>query len=208
MDIDALLSETTGTESGSSDLAGTVILEKLAPDILPYDASLVDRTVARLREQIDTVEQDELTTGLLSIILQSDIERVRYLLRSYMRTRLWKIDTYAQSLLAEPAQQGRLSPLERQYLFKHAALLGRHLEAAALDSMPSASSMKRLNDKAAAGISMVDEPDLTRAVFAVAHRAVTYRVGNRESFNARAGQIVLAPYESLRQYVPDHVTLL
>ena len=205
MDLDSLLQDVVSPAARTS-LQEVAALERLAPELLPYEAAVVDDTISRLRDQIDAVEHG--STGLASIIQQSDIERVRYLLRSYMRTRLWKIDHYAQGLMASPDQRGKLSQMEQQYLDKHGLLLTRHFEKAVLDRVPASGNLRRVNDRTAAGVSMIDAPDLNQFVFALARRSVECRAAISETIQARAGQIMLIPYAAVAQHIPHSVVLL
>ena len=50
------------------------------------------------------------------LIVQTEIERVRYVLRSYLRVRLHKVEKFAQYLVITPAARRKLSKEE----WKHA----------------------------------------------------------------------------------------
>lgn len=115
------------------------------------------------------------------VILQTELERFKFLVRSFLRARIAKvrarrgfitskelirqrkIDKYAlhcrQLAQTDPAI---LSPLEQQYLQSHQALLASHYSASFLSSFPQA--LQKLDDTSG-GISMVDKPDEDSAVF-------------------------------------------
>ena len=102
----------TNKENGSSlhRLQRAWISERCAPDILPYETRLIDTVSTRLREQVVTTHRywfDEgqiawIEEALLSgerdtkstfrtIIVQTEVERVKFLIRSYLRARLYKV---------------------------------------------------------------------------------------------------------------------
>lgn len=97
------------------------------------------------------------------VILQTELERFKFLARSFLRGRIAKIDKhpfhYRHLSLADPSL---LSPLEQQYLQSHQALLSSHYHASFLSTFPPA--LQKLDDTAG-GISMVDKPDDDTAVF-------------------------------------------
>ncbi|BFZ58697.1 hypothetical protein PYCC9005_005762 [Savitreella phatthalungensis] len=219
---DAGLDEILGGGPSSAedyDLSEILQRERLAPELLPFASFAVEQTLAGLRERLEELETSG-TNALASIILQTDVERTRWLVRSYMRTRISKIDrfpTHYNSL----DRDDLLSPLEKQYLTRHVALLASHYDNAGMRDLPP--QLRRLDDKAAAGVSMVDTPDLDRAVFCmIIAPALDLRVrvtvredagdgaGTRgegvwrqrmETLHAKAGQTMLLPYASVKQYV-------
>ena len=122
------------------------------------------------------------------VILQTELERFKFLVRSFVRSRIAKvrldltacnlpaitkqkskIDKYphhyralALEQQAEPTAQPVLSHVEQQYLQQHQSILAGHIHSAFLSSFPS--QLQKLDDTAG-GISMVDKPDEDGAVF-------------------------------------------
>ncbi|KAI1297402.1 GINS complex subunit [Mortierella claussenii] len=97
------------------------INERAAPDILPYEQACVDGLIARMEDQTEAI--DELDSGndtsmILSILYQTELERVKFVLRSYLRTRLSKIEKFSESILADSASKARLSRAEIIYAQK------------------------------------------------------------------------------------------
>ncbi|KAL5785023.1 hypothetical protein ACOSQ2_007415 [Xanthoceras sorbifolium] len=70
--------------------------EKAAPEILQFQAQLVKRAREQIQLMEDTVEEfeqsgmDPLTVSLY----QMDLDRAQFLLRSYLRIRLQKLEKY------------------------------------------------------------------------------------------------------------------
>ena len=165
-------------------LTRAYIAERCAPDLLPYPTALLSRTLSRLRRQIAAVEDatarsadpsigggggsgDGAQAGFRLVVLQTDLERWKWLIRGLLRARLAKIDAFPLHVLRDKA--ACLSEEERDYLSAHQALLERHYVGSFLGAFPEA--LRRLDDTAG-GISMVDAPDLEKAVFVRALRDV------------------------------------
>jgi GINS complex subunit 4 len=115
------------------------------------------------------------------VILQTELERFKFLVRSFLRARIAKACSphpYQLNVLADKKTQidkhalhyrdlslsdpAILSPLEQQYLQSHQALLSSHYHASFLSSFPE--NLQKLDDTAG-GISMIDKPDEDCAVF-------------------------------------------
>ncbi|KAK8206665.1 GINS complex subunit [Zalaria obscura] len=177
MDIDDILASVSGPRipQRTLDLQALTrawVAERTAPELLPYPAELVDRVMDRVRKQIETVEE---MTGNMDpksnfslIVIQTELERFKFLVRSFLRARIAKIDKYPHhytnlSKSSDPdSAQTLLSPTESQYLTHHIALLSHHYNTSFLASFPA--QLQRLDDTAG-GISMVDTPDSESAVF-------------------------------------------
>jgi len=156
--------------------------ERSTPHLLPYPTQLLERIQLRLRAQVERVE--ELAAGIPSkttmttaatttignananlnltlAILQTDLSRTQFLLRSLLRARLAKLTAYAShylSLLQSSSSPGAdlASPAEAAFLTHHQALLTRFYDDAVLGSLPV--SLRGLQDTAG-GVRMVEGPD-------------------------------------------------
>ncbi|KAK7533292.1 uncharacterized protein J3D65DRAFT_605813 [Phyllosticta citribraziliensis] len=148
------------------DLTRRWVAERVAPEVLPWPEDLMERVMRRIRGQIELVEEQ---TGNMDpkanfrlILYQTELERFKFLVRSFLRARIAKIDKHPHHTLLTPSTLSRLSLPERQYLSQHQTLLSSHYAASFLAQFPP--QLQRLDDKAG-GISMVDAPDADAAVF-------------------------------------------
>lgn len=107
VELDAILdqgSRETSKETGSYDnqdietLTCSWINERNAPELLAHQHDIV----ANLREMIEAQEHNialiatnENNGMLVSIVAQQELERVKYVLRSYLRVRLSKVGPYS-----------------------------------------------------------------------------------------------------------------
>lgn len=105
------------------------------------------------------------------MVIQTELERVKFLLRSLLRSRLAKMDMFPRHYLALAETQDAagalpknplLATTEKEYLRHHAAMLEGHYRASFLGAFPGA--LQRMDDTAG-GIGMVDRPDEDAAVF-------------------------------------------
>ncbi|CAK1364881.1 DNA replication complex GINS protein SLD5 [Cercospora beticola] len=147
------------------------INERTSPDLLPYPTDLIQRANDGIKRQIEIIED---MTGSMDpsknftlVILQTELERMKFLVRSYLRARIAKVDKfpihYRQRLLqAEPDDEPLLSTLESQYLEAHQSLLTQHYHASFLSVFPQ--NLHRMDDSSG-GVHMVDKPDEDAAVF-------------------------------------------
>eukprot|EP00246_Nothoceros_aenigmaticus_P013449 TRINITY_DN4638_c0_g1_i2.p1 TRINITY_DN4638_c0_g1~~TRINITY_DN4638_c0_g1_i2.p1 ORF type:complete len:219 (-),score=37.28 TRINITY_DN4638_c0_g1_i2:99-731(-) len=141
--------------------------EKMAPEILPFQTLLVER----IREQVALVEQnigeleEEGTQELILSIYRMDLNRTLFLLRSYLRTRLCKIDKHVLHVLSTPENLRKLSDDEQQYAERYLDILEKHLRNSVLDKLPDGYTSLIKQVESAEGEDMIPKPDLNTFVF-------------------------------------------
>ncbi|KAK5452952.1 hypothetical protein LTS15_007101 [Exophiala xenobiotica] len=105
--------------------------------------------------------------NLVLSILQTDLSRTQFVVRSFLRQRLTKMTKYATFYLGLSKDQdhkilsGYLSTAEVQFLRNHQALLGEFYDVSFLSAFPA--GLRRLDDTSG-GVSMVEGPDSGQAV--------------------------------------------
>ncbi|KAL1883823.1 hypothetical protein VTK73DRAFT_7611 [Phialemonium thermophilum] len=175
MDIDDILREVDPTFESipqeTRDLQALTrawVAERSAPELLEWPADgLFERVTDRIKKQIEKVE--EMTgdmdpkTNFALIVIQTELERYKYLVRSYLRARIAKIDKHTLHYLSTDSLRARLSDLELAYATRHQALLHNHYLSSFLASFPPA--LQNLNDAAGHAVPMVDSPDVDSGVF-------------------------------------------
>ncbi|KAK5206216.1 hypothetical protein LTR96_009505 [Exophiala xenobiotica] len=167
--------------------------ERCAPDLLPYPTELMDRVMSRVQAQIAKIE--DLASGmgdgqlasvpggaaaggggtqnanLVLSILQTDLSRTQFVVRSFLRQRLAKMTKYATFYLGlskvpnqnqdHKSLSGHLSTAEVQFLRNHQALLSEFYDVSFLSAFPA--GLRRLYDTSG-GVSMVEGPNSGQAV--------------------------------------------
>ncbi|KAL5614617.1 hypothetical protein BROUX41_004716 [Berkeleyomyces rouxiae] len=175
MDIDDILREVDPLHSSGPDpvddlqiLTRLWVAERSAPELLPWPADgFFERLNDRIKRQIERIEDmtgdmDPKTTFAL-VVLQTELERFKYLVRSYLRARISKLDKHTLHYLSTRELRELLSEMELAYATRHQALLHNHYLASFLGGFPP--ELQNLNDTGG-GINMVDAPDPDATVFA------------------------------------------
>lgn len=71
------------------------IAERAAPELLPFETELLARLGDRIRQQIAQLEVHtgnlEPAANLRLVLVQTELERVKFLVRTYLRVRLHKV---------------------------------------------------------------------------------------------------------------------
>ncbi|KAA8531211.1 hypothetical protein F0562_005875 [Nyssa sinensis] len=112
--------------------------EKAAPEILQFETSLVQRS----REQIQLMEEtlEEFTRSgidpLIVSLYQMDVDRTLFLLRSYLRTRLQKIEKHMFHVQKTTELWNRLSRQEQKFAKRSVEDIEQHFEQSVLSKLP------------------------------------------------------------------------
>ncbi|WIA41686.1 hypothetical protein OEZ86_009033 [Tetradesmus obliquus] len=158
-------------DMGCSDfelLKRALLNERMAPEILQYKEELVERVKAGLKRQeteIDAMEGQR-DYELVRQVLSYEQDRVRFLLKAYLRARLEKIEQSAGSMLDTEALRERLSKQERSYASSFFVAMGRYMKSSVLNDLPPnyQSLVKRYEGEAEK--RLLDTPDEAKYVFA------------------------------------------
>jgi GINS complex subunit 4 len=232
MDIDDILADLDRNQPASPEttaidhqqLTRFWVSERAAPDLLKWPSELMDRVMSRVRKQIETIE--DITAGvgmngastgssnsnLMLSILQTDLSRTQYIIRSLLRQRLAKLTKYAMHYLTTDDRSALLSPQEQSFLQNHQALLSNFYGASFLSALPA--QYQRLDDNAG-GLNMVEGPDGKKAVFV---RCLAERWSNdpayedydedddraaveNDALTMRRGQVWVVRWEDVKQGV-------
>ncbi|KAL7422482.1 GINS complex subunit [Cryptotrichosporon argae] len=132
--------------------------------VLAWEGDLVDSLFDKLEQQqrlVDTLRADPATSEdehFKLLLVQTEMERVNYLVRSYVRTRLHKIEKYAHHITLTPELQTLLSGAELHHARRYTELVHAHFQSSVLDSLPE--FLRRMDETYNDGTSMVTKPNL------------------------------------------------
>lgn len=136
-------------------LTNAWVSERAAPELLAWEGECVDAVCSQIEEQVSiieslasdaaTMEEEHVRLALVEL----DVERARWLLRSYLRSRLDKIERHAAHFALEASNRRNCSQLERGYAIQYAQLNASHFTSAVLDFLPE--NMRGLDDAAPGG---------------------------------------------------------
>ncbi|KAM3554488.1 hypothetical protein MY1884_006108 [Beauveria asiatica] len=213
MDIDDILREvdpqTHHTPRQTRDLQALTrrwVAERSAPELLPWPSDgLFERVNDQIKAQIEKIEDMtgdmDPKTNFALIVIQTELERYKFLVRSHLRARIAKIDKHTLHYLSTEELRGRLSSTELAYATRHQALLHNHYLSSFLGSFPE--KLQNLNDTAG-NISMVDAPDLDAAVFVRMLRDMDVHARGTDRDNTLPtanGDVVIMRWSSARPLV-------
>eukprot|EP00300_Choanocystis_sp_HF-7_P000348 c10286_g1_i2.p1 GENE.c10286_g1_i2~~c10286_g1_i2.p1 ORF type:complete len:194 (+),score=34.28 c10286_g1_i2:61-642(+) len=177
-------------------LTSAVLNEKFCPEILPYEDEIVSDAKAQILEQEGVIAG--LSDQFAIVLHKMDLDRVQYLLRTYLRVRMFKIETYVQLIAENDNQNLNVSYLSKPEL-KFAQQLQKaketHINTSFLSALPD---IHRALNKP----GMVPKPDLNSYVFALANSDIgQFRVDDNDTFLISKGDIYLICYASIRDLV-------
>ncbi|RCK66062.1 DNA replication complex GINS protein SLD5 [Candida viswanathii] len=203
MDIDDILKDfeessrtaqttTTTTTSRTSpshtsnlyqELLTSMINERMSPELLPYQHSLMSSVLSAMSSQqqylLESHEYGDLNAGngamvssdfkLLLMIIETDLERLNFIVRMYIRARITKLNKFTIFYINESNQdsgedeeEGLLSKQEKVYLLRYFLILSQLYNNCFLKKMPQ--ELTFLDDTRGAE-SMVVAPDIDQPVF-------------------------------------------
>lgn len=178
--------------------------EKFAPEILPHKSDYVDNML----EQIKVMERNISflqNTDLRAEIHKFELERIRYIVTSYLRCRLKKIEQYAfhiieQENTREPEER-YLTDTELKFAVEYVQNMDSHFDSV-LSEMP-------LHLQTLEASSKRIKPNMNSYVFLRANKTVS-SVILRDVFENRDEEVELdensqhlLPYKSIEHYVKD-----
>ncbi|TFK38458.1 hypothetical protein BDQ12DRAFT_605697 [Crucibulum laeve] len=180
--------------------------ERHAPDILPAQEDLLGTLLDHLRRQSEVVQLlrgDPSTSEeehIRIVLVQTEIERVKFIVRSYVRTRLFKIEKYARFITTNAEIQTRLTAAERDHASRHAKITDRHFHFSVLQSLPETQS--HLDDTAIFMPPMITEPDNSIPVFVHAlQNCPKITLPDGTSLEMEKGHISLTSYNVVQHLV-------
>ena len=191
-------------EMSDVELLRTVwVNERCSPELQYIETELI----ARIRESLQQ-QKEELAVGdvetLEGTLLQLSYDRVQYLLRSYLRTRLKKIQRFAIHILSNEEVTQRLSEQEYNFATRFVDLIERHMKATFLSRVPDKFDAL---DEVTDDTNMVTQPDLaSHVVVRVNEDLGTFVInaegaadGDGDEVDLRKGDVLIAPYQPFQE---------
>lgn len=114
--------------------------EKFAPEILPHQNDMVECMLGQIQHM--EVNINKLAkTDIRLCVHKMELNRIKYMISSYLRTRLHKIEQFTIQILNEEQQRmesetNHLTPAEYEYAQSYLSGMKSYLTTAALSSMP------------------------------------------------------------------------
>ncbi|XP_060076931.1 DNA replication complex GINS protein SLD5-like [Ylistrum balloti] len=114
--------------------------EKFSPDLLDAKMDLVECMLEQLVEMEENIKRAKRSDIRVSIH-RMEIDRIRYIISSYLRCRLQKVERYTVHILEQERQRKeedacRMSPEEFEFAKDYAETMDNHFRSLALRHMP------------------------------------------------------------------------
>ncbi|KAI8815044.1 hypothetical protein BJ742DRAFT_2360 [Cladochytrium replicatum] len=151
---------------------------------------------------IEGIEPTDTDHWFRLVVFQQEIERIRFILRSYLRTRQEKIEKFALHLTRDELARSKLSPLEVDYSNRYFAIVETYLRnTASLESLLP--RYQRLDEEG--DVTMVTKPDLDEAVFCrVKEPLGDFQPENGgQAFEMNMGDIYIIRYSWIRKLLSE-----
>mmetsp|Transcript_8015 Transcript_8015/g.28164 ORF Transcript_8015/g.28164 Transcript_8015/m.28164 type:complete len:208 (-) Transcript_8015:835-1458(-) len=121
-------------------LRRALVNEKHAPEILPYEDTLISQLRLRMC-QVEAVAAEYAHDSrdifrVLTSVVRSDLNRMRYIVRGYLRVRLNKIEANCTYYMLHTGFYNRLSTFEKQYAKTHIQLVETKMYQSVLYELP------------------------------------------------------------------------
>eukprot|EP01038_Epipyxis_sp_PR26KG_P009483 gene9483-12774_t len=179
------------------------VTESNCPELLPYRFDIIDEMKEQLATQQDFIDKkfDEADAieAFTSTLYQMDIERVRYTLTRYLRTRLLKIEKNVDFIMRDIDSLDRLSPQEKVFAEKLYNLNNQYFEEVVANKLTEEAKTHYLtNDDRLRNA----EPKLTGFVFTHAKEDIrNIRLSSDHFYNLNQGDITILQYGVVRNHV-------
>jgi hypothetical protein len=134
------------------DMLQAWVNERISPDLLPYNEFLVSQVKQRLADQQEAIEAEaeKIKNGqqvegrsegddvarLVLDLKQLDVDRVQFMLSSYLRCRIFKIEKFAMLIFSDEDYINRVSEEERNFASSYLELIQEHFSTTFLDLIP------------------------------------------------------------------------
>ncbi|KAF9594635.1 hypothetical protein IFM89_034257 [Coptis chinensis] len=141
--------------------------EKASPEILEFQSDLVDRIRGQIELNERNVEEFEQngTDPLTISLYQMDLDRSQFLLRSYLRIRLYKIEKYMIYISKTTDMWNRLSEQEQKFAKRCIDDMEKHLTQSVLSRLPFGYQSMMKQSISSEEDDLVPEPQLDTFVF-------------------------------------------
>eukprot|EP00470_Lotharella_oceanica_P008463 CAMPEP_0170184364 /NCGR_PEP_ID=MMETSP0040_2-20121228/33457_1 /TAXON_ID=641309 /ORGANISM="Lotharella oceanica, Strain CCMP622" /LENGTH=223 /DNA_ID=CAMNT_0010430415 /DNA_START=1 /DNA_END=672 /DNA_ORIENTATION=+ len=173
------------------------INERGAPEILDYEA----KVVADVKEELDAQQElidkcsDSKGAALMLRIYQMEVDRINFVLKAYLRTRLRKIEKHVLQILSQPELLPRLSKHEQNFAEKYVDLIEKNFNQAFLKHIPEEYASMGKEE-------MVVTAKLDRYVYARGVKDVgTVSLGESGDLYINQGDILVANYRHIKDLV-------
>ena len=197
------------TQEDLEELRVAWINERFAPELLPHRDELVKRLRVAIDEQQERIAELGPQEALKRHIYETEVERVAFMLRSFLRTRIQKIQKQSLHLARDAEAKSHLSSNELEFAGKYAGLFQQQIDREAwavgeTDRLPE--TLKQITNIS----QLANPPNLDAHVFCQATRDCPPLTldGTTDVVELNRGEIALLPYAPLRRLLDEGAVVL
>ncbi|KAL2921117.1 DNA replication complex GINS protein SLD5 [Bienertia sinuspersici] len=181
--------------------------EKSAPEILQFQTSLVQRSLEQIQLMEETIEEFSKKgfDPLIVSIYQMDLDRAQYMLRSYLRIRIQKIEKDTVHI-AKTDQWDQLSKEEQNFAKRCYENMKGYLDESVLSKLPSGYQSDLKQSNASEENDMVPEPNSDTFVFCKSDSsigAIPLDDNADEIVDLVADDLYVLRYKSIKPFVEN-----
>jgi len=144
---------------------------------------------------------DDIQERAMANIYQMEVDRIKYALTCYLRTRIKKIERHARYISNTPEVHKLLSTKELEYLKGYLQVVDQCLYQGFLERLPQ--HLRTLADDRSSP-SMIEEPNLEQFIFALVTVDVgLFHMDTGEDIDLPLGDLIVIRYKAVRQLVLD-----
>ncbi|KAI9225647.1 MAG: hypothetical protein DHS80DRAFT_33516 [Piptocephalis tieghemiana] len=186
-------------------LTGWWFNERGSPEVLTYQEELVEYVRKALEQHTEWVEAqfevNDPEKRFFATLQQAELERARYILRSYLRARLSKLERYPLYYLEDPDLFSKLPPYERSYVKGYWKIKSKLFTNAVCANLPP--SLSNLTHDAY-GRSMKSQPsDMTAIFVRVIKTFGTFRLSSGENVTVHKGNQFLLRWKDAKPLMEE-----
>jgi len=179
------------------------INERCSPDILPYD-NLVNDLLEQLEVQSEIIESNKnenVNAAFQNMLCQQEMDRVKFIIKNYLRTRLNKIEKYANFIYQNPTYYERLSDKEIIYCEHYKELVDSHLLKSSLETAPA--FLQNLNENNMIVKPVLDEPVFCRIKEDIGEVQIQGSQGGSATANMEKNSIFMLRYKAIQSFLEE-----
>lgn len=137
--------------------------EQYSPELLPFEKDIVNEFLHRLEIQQQKVAASPQTvdTRFIFNLYQMELERMKYLVVSYLRIRLIKIEKWCSFLLTNENERIKMSEKELEYAKGYNDILSTFFKETFLNELPD--KLQSLTEQSPV-VNMIPQPNLSTHV--------------------------------------------
>mmetsp|Transcript_31489 Transcript_31489/g.43711 ORF Transcript_31489/g.43711 Transcript_31489/m.43711 type:complete len:231 (+) Transcript_31489:214-906(+) len=207
---------TRNFDSEFTQLRKALSNEKFSPEILQFQQTLFEGLSYSVQEEEKRLSslQPRPESTLVDSLHWNSLNRAKYLMRAYIRIRLWKIEEHVLFILIpDNGLFTRLSEHEQDYATRYTGLVDEHMSSAALGRLPArfrslVQQMEPEEDPeqeegALPTFDMIPTPDTDTFVFCRPLEDIGNYEVDGESFELTSMKIYMMRYVSIQRLVEN-----